>query len=232
MFISSATLPHWLKVSILADIIFAVMILYNLLYAQTFQINLAILSESLAATAGFLLGFSFALSGMSYFFNFLDSKLHYRKQLGLVGYYFALVYSLTLVFRFPEKYGNGLTSHILDGEVLLGFGAMAILTMMAIISHPQAVHILGATFWRILLRMGYIAFILLIIRAVMIEGEIWQVWFSTMETVPPPRLVLTVFAIAVIVLRIILQIAITFFPKKKIASAVINSNTVVPTTLS
>src|SRR5688572_22305725 len=58
-------------------------------------------SKVVAGTSGFLLAYSLSLSTIGYYFNFLDSKVIYRKYLGLMGYYFALLYSVMLLFVNP-----------------------------------------------------------------------------------------------------------------------------------
>lgn len=128
-------------------------------------------------------------------------------MLGIVGYFFALIYAITLVLRDPIRYWSNLPMTAMEAEALLGLSAMAILTLMAVISGQWAVR-LFTTWWRPLLRLGYIAYLLLVIRALILEGAIWQEWSRTFATVPPPRLLLTLFALCVIFLRIALEVGI------------------------
>jgi DMSO/TMAO reductase YedYZ heme-binding membrane subunit len=172
-------------------------------------VNFVALSESLAFAGGILIGASFVLSTLSYFFDFMDSKLKYRKQLGLLGYYFALAYSITLLIRNRDWYIGHWRESFIQPEALLGLSARAILTMMAIISGNWAVKILGSH-WRTLLRTGYIAYVFLIVRALLVEGDMWREWLVTQTTVAPPRLMLTVFALMVIYARIGLEIALRY----------------------
>ncbi len=184
--------------------------MYGLLFAYVVayqkRITLATFSESFAFTGGILIGLSFALSGLTYFFNIWDSKLRYRKQLGLLGYYFALAHSLTLLWRFP-RYIQEIPQAYLNPEALLGLTAMAIWTFMAIISANWAMRVLGRN-WRRALRLGYIAYGLLVIRAYLILGDTWREWLSDPVTLPHPRLLLTCFALAVILLRVLLEVAL------------------------
>jgi DMSO/TMAO reductase YedYZ heme-binding membrane subunit len=203
----------WIHTIVFAIIMYVLAVGYGILYQGV--LDAAVLSEAFAFSGGILIGCSFVLSSVTYFFNFLDSKLKYRKMLGLVGYYIALAYSLTLLLRNLDLYWNHPTTSLLQPEALLGLSAMAIFTFMAVISGNWAVKLLG-TSWRAWLRTGYIAYLLLVIRAFSIEGEMWRSWAMTRETVPSLRLVLTVFALMVIYARIGLEIALRLKKKTQV----------------
>lgn len=185
-------------------IAYILLFIYNYFYRG--GINDATWSESLAATAGFLIGFSFIASSVSYFLK--NSYLvGVRKQLGLYGFWIALAYCFSLQYRFPEKYYYGLTNNLAESEVILGLVAMFIFGFMTLISHKIGVKLLGAS-WRPALRLGYIAYFLLIIRAVIVEGEIWNSWLQSFNGFPPPRLILSIFAFFVIFMRIVLEFSL------------------------
>jgi len=194
----------WIRSLLFSAGIYALLLMYVIKYQGS--ITLATYSESFAFAGGVLIGFSFALSGMTYFFNFLDSKLRYRKQLGLIGYFFALGHSLSLLWRFPQ-YTQNIPQAYFAPDAILGLIAMGIWTFMAIISANWAMRALGRN-WRAALRLGYIAYGLLIIRAYLILGGNWTAWFSNPITLPHPRLLLSGFALAVILLRILLEISL------------------------
>lgn len=185
---------------------------YNWLYLG--HLSWAGASEALALTGGILIGLSFALSGMTFFFNFIDDKLKYRKELGVLGFFIALGYSVTLAARFPERYIFNLAKHIFDAEVILGLLAMSIFAGMFIISRQFIARRLGGL-WRPLLRVGYLATLFLILRAFILEFAGWQLWFAAMDRVPPPRLMITIFSIWVILLRIALELALRMHVKPK-----------------
>lgn len=195
----------WVKTDIFGCLVFLAGLGYMYLYRGT--IDAAVLSENLALTGGILIGLSFALSGITFFYNFLDSKLKYRKHIGLLGYYFAVAYTVTLIVRFPDRYWYQFPTSLFRVDVVLGITAMAILSFMAIISQNWAALRLGK-YWRPLLRLGYLAYALLIVRALILEGPRWSLWAESFKTVPPPRLLLTIYALLVIILRVVLEIAL------------------------
>lgn len=155
-------------------------------------------SKVVAGTSGFLLAYSLFLSTVGYYFNFLDSKVIYRKYLGLMGYYFALLYSVMLLFVNPERYFYGFFENFWSADFVLGLSAMAILTVMALISNNRALKLLGPARWRSILRLGYLAFFFLVVRAIILEGDLWQSWLAAGSGLPPVRLLLSVVAIFVI----------------------------------
>lgn len=202
----------WPKVWIATAIMSTSFGLYNFLYQG--EVNFAVFSEAIAATAGIWIGISLALSGIGYYFDLLDRQVKYRKQFGLMGFYLAFLYSVTLIFRFPEMYGVGLPRHLFTADVILGLGAMSIFTFMALISSTRGTKLMGK-WWRPSLRLGYVAYFFLIVRAFIVEGPVWRLWLETLQHVPPPRLLLTIFAICVILLRISLQFSLWKVAKAK-----------------
>ncbi len=171
-------------------------------------------AKVMAGTANFLFAMSLSLSSFGYFFNFLDSKIVYRKYFGLLGYGAALAYTLLLPVLRPERYGSGLAEYFWTSDVLLGLAAMAIFTGMAIISNDRAMLAIGPVRWRNLLRLGYVAFFLLVIRAVMNESnpigadprpEYWSLYLQSFDTLPPTRFLFSVVASTVIFLRLAVE---------------------------
>lgn len=199
-FVRSAQQKMWQESLTLGACVFVFLLIYTSAHDQSFT-SLQV-STSLGGTASLLIGFSFALSGFCYYWDFLDKKLAYRKYIGLVGYWSALSYSLTLLFLEPERYIFTFFDHIYEWEVLLGVTAMAIFTSMAIISTNRMMRLLRPQKWRYGLRLGYVAYALLIIRAYILEKDLWLQWATTPDSLPPPRLVLSIFAILVILFRI------------------------------
>lgn len=169
------------------------------------EFSLFTLSVAFAGTAAFCIGFSFALSAMSYYFNFLDHEIAYRKNLGLVGYFLALIYSFLLLFVNPERYFYGFFENLISFDFILGLLAMGILTLMAIVSNNFVMRKIGAHTWRFILRLGYVAYFLLILRAFILEGEEWFLWLQRFDNLPPPRLLVSIFAAFVIVLRMSME---------------------------
>jgi len=159
-------------------------------------------SKCVAGTSGMLLAYSLSLSTLGYYFNFLDSKVIYRKYLGLAGYFFALLYCFLLLVINPERYWYGFFENFWSADFILGLSAMAILTVMAAISADGALRALGPVRWRAILRLGYLAFFLLVLRGAILEGDMWHTWIVSGSGLPPVRLFLSVVAMFVIFFRV------------------------------
>lgn len=203
---SMVTFKMWAVPIVTALLLLVIFSVYAFFWQSEF--SLFTMSVGVAGAAAFLIGFSFGLSGISYYFDFLDREIAYRKNLGLVGYFMALAYSVLLLFVDPEKYFYGFFNNLPSFDFILGLSAMGILTLMAIVSNNFVMRKIGAYNWRFILRLGYVAYLMLILRAVIMEGQDWFLWLQRFDSLPPPRLIVSLFAISVIMLRISMEISI------------------------
>lgn len=195
----------WLHTWILTGIIFLLCLIISLII---YQVGWAVaVSRSLAGTSALLIGSSFALSGFCYYWDFLDSKISYRKYLGLAGFWTALAYSVSLLIVEPERYFFGFAKNFFTPDIILGLAAMIILTFMALISTDKMMIMMGPQNWRRALRWGYYAWMLLILRAWFIEKGLWRNWFIFQDGPVPPRLVLSLLALGIILFRISIEIS-------------------------
>ena len=156
----------------------------------------------LAGTSGILLAMSFSLSSFSYYFDFLDAKVVYRKYLGLLGYFYALAYTGVVVMAHPQHYLADFPANLVSIEIGFGAIALGILTLMALVSNKKAIQILGGTLWKGILGWGYIAYALLVIRGIFLDAPLWQAWGSGMGEVFTVRMGLTILGIAVLLFRV------------------------------
>ncbi len=167
----------------------------------------------LAGTSGVLLAMSFSLSSFSYYFDFLDRYVVYRKYLGLMGYFFALGYILVIASLNPSKYLYSFPDNLQSIEVGLGALAMAIFTLMALISNNKAVQLLGGKLWKNILGLGYVAYAILVIRAIFLDAYLWTNWFTMDKSVFTARMGLTVLGTAVLLFRASVPFHKKFFKK-------------------
>lgn len=198
----------WRSSLVIAFGVYLFFVFYIFEYDQHF--TLASLAKTFAGTANFLFAFSLSLSSFGYFFNFLDSKVAYRKYFGLLGYYSSLVYTCLLPITNPERYWYGFVENFFSSDFLLGLSAMLIFTGMALISRDTMMLKIGPQRWRFFLRFGYLAFFLLVLRAALNESqpigsdgvpEMWTAYLANPEQLPPPRLLFSVVAMTVLFFR-------------------------------
>lgn len=166
-----------------------------------------LLNHTVADVSILLIGLSFALSGICYFWNFADTLIMYRKDLGLNGFYLALTHTILVLIRRP-------VSSFLEPERIGPFMAavlsLLIFTVMASVSNRYAITALGGVAWRRVLRFGYVAYILGLIHAGMLGIDRWIAWVLTTPTsmatlLPPMSFMVFIFGCFVLGLRLVLQ---------------------------
>lgn len=195
----------WTHSLLFSACLFVFFLLYAILYNHAF--TLLAFSQSVAGTAAVMIGSSLALSGFSYYFDFLKKKLFYRKYFGLIGFFLAFLYAILLLFINPKRYFYGFFDNVFSADFLLGLTALGIFAWMAAISNNFMIRKLGGTNWRRSLRLGYLAYAFLVIRGYLFEKNSWFAWLNSLKGLPPPRLVVSVFAVFVIGLRLSIFIA-------------------------
>ncbi|MFQ5493188.1 MAG: hypothetical protein ACE5DX_03455 [Candidatus Dojkabacteria bacterium] len=201
-------------------LVYAAVFCYDFIQSRT--IDLFLINTQLALTGMYLIGFSFILSGLAFFWDFVDTKVVFRKYLGMVGYYLILVH---VVFSFVNYFfvSNAPRPTFdsswewLIGDVLIsnlwafGFGLLAFLifTIMALISNRYAALELGGVRWRQLLRVGYVAYFFVLIHFFLKRFEQWQAWLAgDYGKYPPQSLLLLVFILFVLLLRVALFVSV------------------------
>lgn len=150
------------------------------------------------------------LSGLAYFFNFVDRQVIYRKYIGVIGFFFAfwhmiLSWSALLNLFKPEILGSTRMWPMLSGLI-----ALTIFAVMALISNQLSTRLLGTTLWRGILRFGYAGLILVMAHVLLLKSARWLTWYNDGMTSPPAlSLIVTVFAVIVILVRIALWFSLS-----------------------
>lgn len=201
----AARLKLWEDSFLAACVIFSFWTVY-VFFLQGF-LTIALLNEAIAATSSTMIGLSFSLSGLCYYFDFLDSKIAYRKYFGLIGFWLAFLYAILLVVLHPERYFYRFALNFWSPDFLLGLSALTIFAGMTAISTNWAMTRLGVLWWRRILHLGYLAYFFLIVRAVIVDGGNWLVWLNSFSGLPPLRLLGAVFAVSVLLFRLSIVIA-------------------------
>lgn len=190
-------------------LIFALAI-FGVLYAyMDWQGMDRILNKAVADTSIILIGFSMMLSALCYFWDFVDTKIIYRKHLGLVGFAFALGH-MALSFSLVERLFS--LSYWLDPSNLRftsAGAAIIIFTIMALVSNKYAASELGGKVWRLILRTGYIGVTLIWLHVYLLKSKQWFAWYEGgMEGAPSAAMLVTIFMTLVIFMRIALWLSL------------------------
>lgn len=204
----------WRQTFVLTSTLFAFFGTYNLVLFQ--EASVRWFSQTLIGTSGVLFCLSLGLSSLNFYFPAtFGNRVIYRKYLGLMGYFVALIDLSLLLVSEHEYYVFGLAENLFTPDLLFGGTAMAIFTLMAFISNPEATQVLGPKRWRNILRLGYVALFLLVARAFVIEGVGWNIWLMDPVGPPPARLLISVMAISVLFARLSLVFHVWRYKKKE-----------------
>jgi DMSO/TMAO reductase YedYZ heme-binding membrane subunit len=194
----------WFRTFVFSVFVFTFGSLY--LFSRRGNFDLYIANKVFATTALVLIGLSMALSGLCFFWDFVDTKIIYRKHLGLVGLLYAILHVIVTTTLLPHKFAFPEWIYIHKPSFIFGTIALAIFLIMAIMSRRHIINQLGGKTWRALLSYGgYTAFILVMAHFALLKYNGWIGWFRTREPfLPPLSLLEIIFATAVIILRIAL----------------------------
>lgn len=191
------------------------------MYFQRDKYTLSIFNQSVAWTSVILIGLSFALSGICYFWDFADTKIIYRKHLGVVGYHYGIIHFLLTIYIIAQR--SNIFEYFASDELfwpfLLGVLALMYFAFMTMISSQYLVHELGSHRWRVLLRIGYVAFFLVVLHYGIQSWPYWVRWWEKKTFPPSISLVIFVFSILVFVLRLALEIHVRSKKKEHVESS-------------
>ncbi len=206
---SNTTLSLWRNMIIYSLFVYIVVALYYFVQRGTFSLFIA--NRVAADVSILLIGLSFALSGLCYFWNFADHFIIYRKHLGVIGFIYALFHTYFALFM--SSRAKPYVIYYLQEDRLIPFLSAVIAIIMyagmVYISRKSMVQKLGGKLWRQLLRLGYIAYALSILHFGMLLYTDWLEWLlgGGDSLFPPFSIFVFVAGVSVIVLRIALWIS-------------------------
>ncbi|MEY2505361.1 MAG: hypothetical protein QOJ05_670 [Verrucomicrobiota bacterium] len=135
-----------------------------------------------------LLAFTFLIGPLYRYFNAFDYLMQYRKEIGIVGGFFALIHPLLAYFFLPLKFPPSeipLTSLTYGTAVFGSFVAI----FLIFISFQSAIIMLGANRWWFLHRWGLRLLILFaVIHFFGIEWTTWMKWLTQSAGKPSAEL--------------------------------------------
>ena len=197
----------WVFAIIFSVFIFFAASLYLFIWRRPY--NLASANKALADSSVILIGVSFALSGLCYFWDFVDTKIIYRKHLGVIGFLFAFLHIIISVFFLPQNFT--FPKWIFENKIAFDFGVLAfiIFLLMALISNRYSVMKLGGKKWRLVLRYsGFIAFLAVAAHIFALKYKYWLKWLADWKSsLPSLSMIVFVIIIAIFILRFSLFVA-------------------------
>ena len=197
----------WLNTVVFSAFIFAACLGY--LYWRSKSLSTFSVNQAGANTGVILIGLSFLLSSICYFFNFADTKIIYRKHLGIIGFAFGLAHVLLVVvfmpgiFPFSDWFGSEWL------VALLGLIAVLLFSFMTVISTRYVVTVMGGKLWRTSLRYaGYAALIFVWFHSIIATSPRWIGWLTQPSGLPPLGLIVAVYSVVVVLARLVLAVSL------------------------
>ncbi|MDP3986497.1 MAG: ferric reductase-like transmembrane domain-containing protein [Candidatus Veblenbacteria bacterium] len=180
------------------------------LYGRRGFYDLFIINKAFAGVAAVLLGIVLLLGPLGRMFNMFDKYLRFRKELGIMAFFFALMHTVSSLFFLPGRFP--LERYFTTGKWPFLFGLIGIVVLMAIfaISNNRAIQRMTAHRWWFWQRWGIriaLAAVALHVGIMKVPG--WIEWYrqgGSTQLVRPewPGLGILIawFMIVVIVVRI------------------------------
>lgn len=190
----------WL-VAFLFGIFFTIICSIYVYHLDGSILSLPSLGKILAGVSALLFAVSLGAGGLSHYTGFPNMGLGYQKYIGIMAFWVAFAYSGSLLFINPDFYFYNLFPNLLTADVSLGLIAMFIFGLMVIAPTPKIFMIIGEGAVHFILGLGFVAYALLVIRAVLIEWDIWVLWYETLNGLPPTRIILSIIATLIIAFR-------------------------------
>jgi len=191
----------WTVAALIAALLFGFHMLYILNFTSTTVVLMGV-SFALAATSSFMYALAFSSGSVSYYIGWPNMRHGYQKQIGVMAFWFSFLYCLTLLALYPETYLFGLAENFWTWDVTLGLLSMIIFGAMTFINSALIAPFFSWDTIKFVLGLGFVGYALLVIRAIFIEFDWWVEYLTTFEGDIPGRLVLSIVAVAVLLLRI------------------------------
>jgi DMSO/TMAO reductase YedYZ heme-binding membrane subunit len=201
--------PITAQVILFSVVLFLLCCIYLQLSTQEFTFRM--LNKAFAGSAVILIGLSFVVSSMHYFWNIGGEKIIYRRDIGISGATCAIIHaflSLFVVFEvIPANNPNPDALHAT--AFVFGAVALAIFIDMMLISNVAAMKTLGGVLWRKILHIGYVAYFFTILHFTLRGYERWIAWY-TLADIPfvPFDLLLVLYGMSILGLRLAMEISL------------------------
>ncbi len=160
-----------------------------------------LLNKAVADTSIVLIGLSMVMSSVSYFWNFADPLVSYRKHLGVIGFWLGLGHLFLSWGAFqrlinPETWAKGVPWATFTAMI-----ALVIFALMTLISNMTMTKMLGR-WWKPLLRFGYVAIALIWLHVYFLKASSIMKWYAEgMKALPPSSVIMLGFMTVVMIMR-------------------------------
>lgn len=141
--------------------------------------DLYIANKIFAGVAAILFGIVLVLGPGSRLFSFLDRYVQYRKELGIIAFFLALIHSLVSLFFLPSKFSLAKYFATLNWPFIFGLAAIILLIAVFAISNHWASTVIGqARWWRLQYWGARVVFTLVALHVFLMKWEGWVKWYK------------------------------------------------------
>lgn len=141
--------------------------------------DLYIANKIFAGAAAILLGIVLLIGPGSRLFSFPDRYIQYRKELGIVAFFLALIHGIVSFFFLPSKFS--IPQFFGTGWYPFIFGLIATIVLVAIffISNDRVMTAIGRERWWQLQYWGMrLAFVLVFLHVFVMKWDGWVKWYK------------------------------------------------------
>ena len=181
------------------------------------QLPLYIFNKAAALESVFIIGLSFLLGPLARFSKKVAPKLYLRKYLGVFGFGLSALHGMISILLFDAAYYPKFFAQTgklnLTGELSMLFGILSIFvfSIVAVTSLPSVEISMHPKQWKFVQRLGYIAFILVLLH-VSVMG--WGGWLDTSKW-PGGLLPISMLAALIIISVLLMRVLVIILPGKK-----------------
>jgi len=141
--------------------------------------DLYIANKVFAGDAAILLSIIFILGPLSRFFNVFDRYLQYRKEIGIVAFFLALVHGTVSLFFLPSKFPLARYFSTFNWPTVFGLAGLIILIILFFISNDKMENIIGPERWWRLQNWGLrLAVGLTVLHVFVMKMNGWLSWYK------------------------------------------------------
>lgn len=160
----------------MATSLFVVLSLYRFIRRGDYTLSSA--NETFAGVAAVLFGIVLLIGLGSRLFSFPDRYVQYRKELGIIAFFLALIHGVVSLFFLPAKFSLSGFLGTLNWPFVFGLTALIVLIALFIISNDRTMNAMGRERWWRWQYWGMrLAFILVLLHVFVMKWEGWLKWY-------------------------------------------------------
>lgn len=159
--------------------LFLFIILSLYLFYRRGYYDLYITNKIFAGVAAILLGIVLLVGPLSRLFSFPDRYVQYRKELGIVAFFLALIHGIVSLFFLPSKFPLSGFLGTLNWPFIFGLAATIILIVIFFISNDWTMTAIGREkWWRLQYWGARLAFVLVLLHVFVMKWSGWVKWYK------------------------------------------------------